>query len=293
MEETVAQVKGLLVAIPTPFDENDQIDFDYVARHLGFLRERGADGVVVSGTNGEAASMSLEERKRIIEVVAQHKGSLAAVAGTGCSSLVETIELTRAAEDSGADAAMVVPPFFFRNATVDGLYDYYAAVLGSTALPVYLYNIPALSGIEIREELVIRLLGFANLAGIKDSGGDAARTRRYIEAFPSLDIFYGADRIIEAMAGSGARGSISGIANCFPELISEAMTRCEAGTGTTLQERVNGLTYILDRYPLFAANKFVLSLRGFAYTRVRPPLVDLSHEQQERMERELRSEGYL
>lgn len=273
--------------------DDDRIDFDYVAKHLDFVRERGANAVVPSGTNGEGASMTMGERRELFRVAVANSGGMAVVAGTGCACLADTIELTRAAEGLGADAALVVPPFYFRNATTEGLVEYYSRVLGSTGLPIFLYNIPAFSGVEITDELLGRLLGFANLAGVKDSAGDAARTRRYCDRFPHLSIFYGADHIMAAMQGSGVKGSVSGLANCFPEVISDALRRCEAGQGDQAQPRVDELCRIIGGYPLFAGNKHALTLRGFPATHVRPPLVDLTEEQKTALEAELRGAGLV
>lgn len=288
----MADIKGLMVATPTPFRADGSVDFDWIGRHLAFLRERGADGVVVCGTNGEGQSMSLEERKAVFEVVAASRGSLSFVAGTGCAALPETIELTQAARRARADAVMIIPPFLFKRVSADGLYNYYASILRAVDIPVFLYNIPQVSAIEISDGLVERLLEFPNLIGIKDSAGDADRTRRYCENFPTLDVFYGDDALIRPLSDV-AKGGISGIANCLPELVSEAMRACAAGDGAAEQERVNTVARIFERYPVFAANKVVLSLRGFELTHVRPPLVDLSDEQRSSLERDLRSEGLL
>ncbi len=282
------EIRGLVVATPTPFDDDGKIDFGYVARHLDFIRQRGADAVVPSGTNGEGPSMTIHERRELIRETVRSGGGMAVVAGTGCACLSDTIELTRSAEQLGADAALVVPPFFFRNASLEGLVEYYSQVLRSTELPIFLYNIPTFSGIEIADELVERLLDFPNLAGVKDSDGVPDRTRRYCDKFPHLSIFYGADHVMAAMQGSGVKGSVSGLANCFPEVISDALKKCEAGRGDESQPRVNELCGIMARYPLFAANKHALTLRGFPPTRVRPPLVDLNDEQKASLERELK-----
>ena len=117
---------GLIVATPTPFTEEGKIDFDYVVEHLDFLRERGVDGVVPSGTNGEGPSLSMSERKELIKIVVDNRKDMFVIAGTGCASLLETIELTQYAEAIGADAALVVPPFFFKNAPTSGLVSYYS-----------------------------------------------------------------------------------------------------------------------------------------------------------------------
>lgn len=285
--------KRLIAATPTPFDDNDRIDFAYVEKHLQFLAERGVSGVVPSGTNGEAASMTLGERLSLFEAAVKSKGELQIVAGTGSACLADTIELTRSAERIGTDAAMVVPPFYFKHPTLEGLADYFSAVLSSTDLPIFLYNIPFLSGIEVTDELVERLAEFPNLIGIKDSSGDRERTKRYIAKFPHLQIFPGDDRAIEAMSQSDCTGFVTGTANAFPELVSQTIAECERGTGHQLQERLTKLTRIFDTYPLFAVNKCCLHLRGFPRTHVRPPLVDMTNEQLVQLESDLKSEDYL
>lgn len=272
-------LQGLIVATPTPFNSEGKIDFDYVNRHLDFMREKNVNGVVPSGTNGEGCSLSVDERKSLFRAVIANKGDLSVIPGTGCASLPETVELTRAAEEMGADAALVLPPFFFKSPSVEGLYDYYSTVLQSTSLPILLYNIPQYSGIEITDELVERLLHFPNLLGIKDSSCDLFRTLKYRAHFPHLKIFVGADIMIEPTANAGVAGILSGIANAFPELIAEAIRECAAGRGHEIQTKVNRVAEIFAAYPIFSANKYALMLRGFPPTGVRPPLVDLSDEQ--------------
>lgn len=289
----MANLEGLIVATPTPFDESAGIDFDYVVRHLDYLRERGVDGVVPSGTNGEGSSMSSEERRELMRVVLEYKGGMFVIPGTGCASVPETIELTRAAERLGADAALVTPPFFFKNVAVEGVYNFYAAVLRSTDLPILLYNIPHLSGVEIADEVVERLMEFPNLLGIKDSSCDLFRTMRYRAHFPGLSIYVGADVLIESTARIGVAGVLSGIANVFPELIHETMRLCAAGHGREMQAKVVRVAEVFARYPLFASNKYALTFKGFPPTLVRPPLVDLSEEQKSALAASLRAEGLV
>ena len=284
---------GLVVALPTPFEADGRIDFDYVVRHLDYVREHGADGVLPCGTNGEGPSMSLDERKQIFRITIDNSRGMAVVAGTGCASSVETIQLTRDAEQLGADAAMVAPPFFFKNISTEGLYNYYAAVLRSTRIPIFLYNIPQMTAVEITDELVQRLLEFADLAGIKDSSGDADRTRRYIEKFPSLKIFSGDDRNIEAAARFGVTNYVSGIANALPELIRQTLDACADGGGAQIQAKTTRVVELIGKYPLYAANKCVLALRGFPYAHVRPPLVDLTPPQRAALETDLRREHLI
>ena len=285
---------GSFTATLTPFRRDGSIDFAYIPRHLRFMEENGMDGVVPSGTNGEAASLSLDERKRVIEETIANKGNLLVIAGTGCTNLPEAVELSRFAESAGADAILVMPPFFFHGATVEGLANYYRGLLDQISIRVLLYNIPQFSGIEITHELIHGLEGYPHLAGVKDSAGDAEATRRFINAFPNLRIFNGSDLNIESATRAGVAGSITGLGNAFPKLVVGAYNESKAsGSGSPSQERLRLLVDIYDRYPLLATNKPALSFQGFPKVHVRPPLVDLKPEQEDEFRRELESAGFL
>lgn len=289
----MVRIEGLIAATPTPFGEDGTVDFDYVLEHLDFLRMRGVNGVVPCGTNGEGPSLSLAERKELIRTVTENKGDMFIIAGTGCSSLPETIEMTRLAERAGADAALVVPPFFFKDVPLRGLVAYYSEVLRSTSLPILLYNIPQFSAVEITHDLVDRLSDFPNLLGIKDSAGDLGKFKTYCTQFPQLSIYVGADTLIEKTADLQISGVISGLANAFPELIRETMEQSAKGMGAQMQQKVDRLTKIFSRYPIFASNKCALTLRGLPQTYVRPPLVDLTEDEKRSLETELRQEGLI
>ena len=143
-------------AAVTPFSEGGaQVMLDYIPQYLAYIERRGADGVLALGTNGEGLSLSLQERKEIIDAFLTHQGRLFTMFGTGCAALPETIELSRYALERGAGAVMIVPPFYFKDVDERGLISYYSELMG--ALPperkVLLYNIPSVSGVEIGDEL--------------------------------------------------------------------------------------------------------------------------------------------
>jgi 4-hydroxy-tetrahydrodipicolinate synthase len=283
--------RGAFTATLTPFDERGEVDFDYIRRHLRYQEENGIDGAVPSGTNGEGPSLSLDERKRIVEFVIQNKGGMLVIAGTGCANLPETMELTSFAAEVGADAALIVPPYFYKNVAGHGLADYYRRVLDLAPIPVLLYNIPSLTGVEITDELLHALADRPNLAGVKDTSGDIARTKAYVASFPNLAILNGSDWLIQESL-VGAAGTISGLSNVFPRLISAIYDDFRAGKDVSAaQQRVNSLKDIVAKYPPFAGNKHALTLYGFPLTHVRPPLVDLSKDERRRMQAELRQIG--
>jgi 4-hydroxy-tetrahydrodipicolinate synthase len=287
--------KGVYTAILTPFDENGKIDFNYLERHLRFQEANGIDGVVACGTNGEGPSLSLDERRQIINFVIQYKGNMQVIAGTGCANLPETIELSSFAAEAGADAALILPPFFYKNIEESGLVDYYNRVLNAVDLPVILYNIPLFSGIEITDNLISALIDRPNfnLIGVKDTSGDIKRTKSYIVHFPKLHIFNGTDKLIKKALESGAVGTISGISNIVPKLVSRIYADYTVSKDvTSLQQQLDELIAILGKYPMFAANKFALILQGFPPTHVRPPLVDMTQDQYRQLEAKLRAYGY-
>jgi 4-hydroxy-tetrahydrodipicolinate synthase len=284
--------RGAFTATLTPFDERGEVDFDYIQRHLRYQEENGIDGVVPSGTNGEGPSLSLHERKRIVEFVIQNKGSMLVIAGTGCANQPETIELTSFAAEVGADAVLIVPPYFYKNVAGHGLADYYRRVLDSAPIPVLLYNIPSLTGVEITDDLLQALADRPNLAGVKDTSGDIAGTKAYVANFPDLAILNGSDWLIQESLAAGAAGTISGLSNVFPHLISAIYDDFRAGKDVSdAQQRINSLKDIFAKYPPFAGNKFALTLQGFPLTHVRPALVDLSKDERRRMQAELRQIG--
>ena len=298
------EMKGVYTATITPFDELGEINLSYVTRHLEFQEHHGVNGVIPCGTNGEGPSLSLAERKHLIEHVVWRKGNMHVIAAAGCVSLAETIELTKFAESAGADAALLLPPFYFPNPAPEGLVSYFRWVLDSVSLPILLYNIPSFTGVEISDELLAGLQDYPHLYGVKDTSGSLDRLERYIRSFPRLKILCGSDDLAEAALKLGAAGSISGSSNVLPELMVEIHRKFFAGedvspacrsrlqTAISVQEKVARYKEIFKRYPFAGGNKYALSLRGFPPSLVRPPLVDLTEDQQSSLRSELDAEEF-
>lgn len=279
----MAELKGIVAAILTPFDDRDEIDFDYMRRHIRFIETGGAQGIVASGTNAEAASMRLEERKRVIQVCAQHKGGMFLVAGTGATSIPETLELSRFAQSVGADALMVLPPYFFKNAPVQGLIDYFKRVFDAVKLPIFLYNIPGCTGIRVSDEIIRGLEHYPHLAGVKDSSGELESALHYIETFPNLKIFVGSDLHVAHVLQAGAAGHISGMPNSLPELTTALYNAFIAGEDMApAQERLSKTRGVISSFQEFTVNKYVLTFRGFPFRHCRLPLLDMTEEEKTR-----------
>ena len=285
----------IVPATVTPLSEGgEHLLLDWIPQHLAYLEHRGADGVLALGTNGEGVSLSLQERKEVIDAVLTHRGRLYLMFGTGCASLPETIDLSRYAVERGADAVLIVPPFYFKDLDPEGLLAYYQDVL--SALPAerktILYNIPETSGVEIGEELVDALIERfpERLLGIKDTSGRPERTRRYVERYPQLDIYNGSDANIGKAVRAGVVGTISGIANVVPDLVADIFSaHASGGDVMAAQADVDRARRAVRPLPPHSAIKHLLHLvAGLPLTYVRPPLRDLTPDEVEALARQVR-----
>ena len=286
------EIKGVVAAILTPFDDNDKIDLDFVKKHVRWLEERGAQGIVPSGTNGECSSMTVEERKPLIETAVANKGRMFAIAGVGTTNLAETLGLARFAESVGSDAIMVMPPYYLRFAPEQGHVEYFKRVMDAISLPVFLYNIPGCTGIRITEGMIDALSGYPHLAGVKDSSGNLPNTLGYIKSYPNLKIFVGDDHHSLAALTAGAAGHITGMPNAFPEFTTALYSAFAAGEDASVHQVRLGLARdCTSPFPEFGVNKYVLSLRGFPLRRSRLPLLDMTNEQKAAFEKLIRAHG--
>lgn len=295
-DKKAEKLKGLLTAILTPFDLDGRLALEHMPAMLEFQRQAGVNGVVVCGTNGEGTSLSVAERKSTLETVMAYKNELLVIAGTGAANLPETLELTRHASEAGADAVLVMPPFFVKSPSDQGLADYFLPVLDATDIPVLLYNIPQFTAVAITDELLNLLAGHPNLVGVKDSAGDWARTSEFITRFPQLRIFAGSDRIALNCYTSGGAGCISGGANPFPEVVARVRDTVLNGSydeSKDAQRRLSQMIEISSKYPLIGSSKSILANRGLPRLGVRPPLINLSAEQENRLLRELIDAEFL
>lgn len=281
----MTDLRGVIAATPTPFALDGSIDFNWVEGHLTALARYGCDGVLIAGTTGEGPSLSLAERLELTDFVLKSRGPLSVVVGCGTSNLPDTVEAVRHAHAAGADAALVLPPFYFRHATPEGLFRYYAGLIErlDPDSNICLYNIPQVSGVEISDELLERLLDHypGRVEGIKDSSGVLTRTLSYLERYPSLHIWAGGDRLTSTVLPRGAWGIMSATANWAPDLLQDVRKKVEAGSGTPEdQARLDAAEAVGNLIDPRAAVKYLAHLRfGLPETYNRPPLEDASDDQ--------------
>ena len=290
------RLDGLMAAQVTPFTEGGRdVDVDWIEPHVEFLRSMGITGILTLGTNGEGPSVGMDERRRVIEAVKQASrgigGGLVVVAGATCPSLPDTIRAANDALDAGADAVALLPPFFFKNVDSRGMIEWFSAVIES--LPsqgrALLYNMPAQAGIDIPDDVLAGSLRRHpdQLMGIKDSGGDAERTGRYMAQVPTegpgseFRVMAGSDSAHAALYQAGCVGGVSGMANAVPALVKTIQfAHREGGQPHRPQDQLNELHAILNLFPRVGALKQLVSITsGLPLTHTRPPYRDLDpHE---------------
>jgi 4-hydroxy-tetrahydrodipicolinate synthase len=276
---------GTIPALVTPFTRGGaELDLALLDGHVAWLHEQGIACVAPLGTNGEGPSMSLGERRRVIERIAGHPSGIAMLPGTGCSSLPETIELSRFAVEHGAVGILVAPPWYFE-AERDGLARYYDALL--RALPgearTFLYNVPAYTGIAVDAALAadLRERFGERLAGVKDSSGDVEQSLGYLRASSGLTLLFGSDAGVADAFRGGAHGVISALANVIPREVEAVRRAVAAGASGEDEERVLAAVRALTRSgPRRSALKaLVAAATGLSRGAVRPPLAELSDDE--------------
>jgi 4-hydroxy-tetrahydrodipicolinate synthase len=283
----VSHLHGVLAPIVTPFRLADgEVDIPWIKDYLGYLRAHDCEGVVPCGTNGEAPSLSVEERQSVVEAALSAAGGMLVIAGTGASALPDAIALTRHAFWAGVDAVLVMPPFYYRRPPDAGVATWYQRLIDASVPAggrVLLYHIPQTTGVPISDELIRVLLASHGeiVYGIKDSTGDPLQGQHFRETFPGLAYFAGNDhRVVEACQEGGA-GSITACANVLPDLVAAAQRAAHGeGDPALAQARLSAARTVLDTFPLQPATKVALSeIAGLPPTRVRPPQIELTPAQ--------------
>ena len=288
---------GVYAAAVTPLLDST-LDLDAVPRLLAFLASRGCHGAVLFGTTGEGPSFSPAEREALMRCAREARESMPGfrlIAGTGTPSLSETIELTKLAFDLGYDAALALPPYYFRNATDDGLFRWFSELITkSVPSDQYLlgYHFPRVAGIGFSLELLRRLKDKfpSQFAGIKDSSHDAELARNLGEIFGSdLVVLTGTDSYLQLAMQNKAAGCITAPANVLSPDLREVWDAMKEGRDSTeAQARVKKQRDVLDAYPPFPPTLKTLMHRLYGFPRwsVRPPLESLTEEVEARVVQE-------
>ena len=272
---------NLYVAAVTPCDKNNRFDEGLYRDLMPFFKERGADGVVALGTTGEFPSFSVAERKRAAEVALKHRSGLRMIVQVGTPNLPETLELLNHAQANGADGALCIPPFYYKNPTLEPLVKHYSAILEASKIPVYLYHIPGTSAVPISHELLHKLEHYPNLAGIKDSTGSAEGYAAFVKEFPKLDMMSGTDNNIPTALANGMGAILMG-GNLFVKQAAAVFAAHRAGKDLTEpMAKLREASAILRGTggSSITGIKYSLTAWGFRESFARPPQPELTAEQ--------------
>ncbi len=279
-----SQFFGCYTALVSPFTA-DGVDYAAFEQFVEWQVAEGIHGLVPCGTTGESPTLVGDEHGQLVaRAVKFAAGRAKVMAGTGSNATAKTIELTRAAEKAGADAALVVAPYY-NKPTQEGLYQHYKAVAGATALPIFIYNIPGRSTVNITDETLARLAEIKNIAGVKDATGDLARvaTLRHLVG-DRLVLLSGEDMTAVGFNAMGGRGVISVVSNLLPKRCAEIQNLSLAGKydeARALQATLVPLTQAMFAETNPTPVKYGASLMKKSSPLVRLPLVPLGAGTQE------------
>lgn len=272
---------GSLVAIVTPF-KDDGFDRKAYAGLIEFHAKNGTNGIVPCGTTGESATLTPEEHKEVIEfTIDKVSGRMPVVAGTGSNSTKEAIHLTKHAEKNGADAALLIAPYYNRP-TQDGLYAHFKAIADEVSIPLILYNIPSRTGVNMEPSTIARLAEHKNIVGIKEASGSLGQMQDIIALCPDdFILLSGDDGLLLPVLSIGGKGVISVVANIVPAMVIDLIKTYEKGDMKRALKLNYGLlsltkSMFLETNPVPV--KTALSMMGMMKNEIRLPLAPMRKE---------------
>ena len=281
--------RGIYAAAVSPFNADGSLNTDLLigyCEHL--LTDGGCDGVAPTGTTGEGTSVPMRDRLALPAAFAEAGVATDAVIfGTGAPSAEDCVALTKAAVDAGYVNVLVLPPYYYKNPSDDGLFNYYANLvekIGSDALRIYLYHFPQMSSVPLSTDLVLRLRKeFGGvIAGLKDSSGDFEQSRAFIEATGGVsedfDVYPSSEAMLWDGLSIGSAGIISGSTNAFANGVQAAKAAPDGPERDAAMEAVKAARSVAAKYPMMAAMKQIEAWRSGndTWTRMAPPLTPLS-----------------
>jgi 4-hydroxy-tetrahydrodipicolinate synthase len=288
---------GSMVALVTPMHADGSLDTEALAKLVEFHVDNGTDAIVAMGTTGESATLDEEEHCRVVrQVVEFAAGRIPVIAGTGSNSTREAIELTRCAMGAGADACLLVTPYY-NKPSQEGLYQHHRAVAEAVATPQILYNVPGRTACDMQPETVARLADIPNIIGIKEATGDLARGKEILDRCgDKLDLYSGDDATAMELILAGAKGDISVTANVAPKAMHDMCSAAQAGNraeAEAINARLMGLhtNLFLEANPIPV--KWALHEMGLIPEGIRLPLTPLAESCREPLREAMRQAGVI
>jgi len=290
--------RGVFAAALTPLQDDLSPDIGATIGHYRWLLDEGCDGIVCLGTTGEANSFSLDERLALLDALGETDLPAKLVVGTGCCAVPDTVRLSKKALEIGAAGVLVLPPFYYKGASDDGLYAAYAETIeriGDPALKLYIYHFPKMTAIDMGLELIGRLIAAypGTVVGLKNSSGDWDNIAAMIEAFPGFDVFAGSEEFLLPTLKLGGPGCMSATVNLLAPQSAEVYAKWQDAGTEALQEHLTALRRTISQFAPIPAMKAMMARQSGqpAWTKVRPPLVAIETAQTERLAAELATLG--
>lgn len=297
-----ARITGVLSPVVTPFTRDLSPDPARYERHCKWLLSHGCSGLAVFGTNSEANSLSVDERMMLLDHIVQSGvPAKQLMPGTGMCALTDSVRLTAHAVKLGCGGVLVLPPFYYKGVSDEGLYRNFSEIIqrvGDARLRLYLYHIPPVSQVGISLALIARLLKAypGAIAGAKDSSGDWSNTKAMLDAFAShgFDVFPGSEVFLLDGLRAGGKGCITATGNINPGAIDHVYRHWQSADADRLQAGIAATRKLVQKYSVLSALKTIIAhwAKDPDWDRVRPPLVELPAIERESLIAELTAAGF-
>ena len=293
-------LQGVYPALITPFKKNGEVDEAGFRRNIDFVIKGGVSGIVPCGCTGEAATLSFDEQKHLLEIaVDQANGRVPVIGGSGSNNTREAVELTRYAKEAGADAAMLITPYYNKPGDAGQLL-HYTTIATKVDIPIILYNVPSRTGINMKPSIVAELAKISNIVAIKEASGNPSQTAEIIELTrgnkKQFTVLSGDDNLTIPILSYGGKGVVSVAANIMPKEMSQMVNYYLNGDPKKaldiyykLAPVLRGLFVETNPIPVKAA----ANMMGLAAGSLRAPLTDLAPENKKKLESLLKTAGAL
>ena len=290
-------LKGSLVALITPMNQDGSINYEQLRDLIDWHIENGTDGIVAVGTTGESATLPVEEHLAVIEATVKHVNKrVPVIAGTGANNTVEAIALSKAAEQAGADYTLSVVPYY-NKPSQEGIYQHFKAIAEATSIPMIIYNVPGRTVVSMSNDTILRLAEIPNIVGVKEASGNIGNNIELINSVPeSFAVLSGDDPTGLPFMLCGGHGVVTVAANVAPKLFADmcrAALEGDIATARRLNEQLIPIYNTMFCEPSPAAPKWGLSLLGKCEPHVRLPLVALTEAGQAKVRAALEKSGQI
>lgn len=290
--------KGSLVALITPFDQNNRIDEKGIRDLVEFHIKNGTDAIVPCGTTGESPTLTHEEHKKVIEITIKAAGGrVPVIAGTGSNSTQEAIDLTASAKDMGAQGVLLVMPYY-NKPTQKGLYLHFKTIVEKIDIPAIIYNVPSRSGVNLLPSTLAELAELKNIVGVKEASGNLEQMIEIMHLCgDKITLLSGDDKILLPVLSIGGKGVISVVANIIPDKVSLMVKEFLEGQYQEAQDLFMKVIYPLSRSMFYETNpipvKTAVSLMGLPAGGLRLPLVEMDENHLIQLKGDLKKFGLL